>query len=181
MSFGSRATRSRQPSRSRARQSIFSGLLRMSDLITMQSNLSIPLYIVAPSDRRDKVVQEVNRPTFDRLSQPMRKMCQFISFEELRRPARAAATRSKVAQPHILELLLGKLRARGRVNSRLPDCQCATIAPRYPCRALARPNHARSRGKHACIPFGTIHATSLTSAKTCLTNGILFNELTITA
>ena len=63
----------------------------------MQSNLSIPLYIVAPSDRRDKVVQEVNRPTFDRLSQPMRKMCQFISFEELRRAVELP--------PHVLRSL----------------------------------------------------------------------------
>ena len=30
--------------------SIFSGLLRMADLITMQPNLNIPLYIVAPSN-----------------------------------------------------------------------------------------------------------------------------------
>lgn len=65
--------------------SIFSGLLRMSDLITMQPNLNIPLYIVAPSERRDKVVQEINRPTFARLTPPMSQTCRFISFEELRR------------------------------------------------------------------------------------------------
>ena len=47
--------------------SIYSGLLRMSDLITMQPNLNIPLYIVAPDERRDKVIAEVNRPTFSRL------------------------------------------------------------------------------------------------------------------
>ena len=34
----------------------------------MQPNLNIPLYIVAPGERRDKVVKEVNRPTFARLS-----------------------------------------------------------------------------------------------------------------
>jgi hypothetical protein len=42
----------------------FSGLLRMSDLITMQPNINIPLYIVAPNERRNKVIVEVNRPTF---------------------------------------------------------------------------------------------------------------------
>jgi predicted RNA-binding protein len=36
--------------------SIYSGLLRMSDLIAMQPNLSIPLYLVAPDDRRAKVI-----------------------------------------------------------------------------------------------------------------------------
>jgi hypothetical protein len=32
----------------------------MSDLIAMQPNLNIPLYLVAPDDRREKVIQEVN-------------------------------------------------------------------------------------------------------------------------
>jgi hypothetical protein len=48
--------------------SIYSGLLRMSDLIAMQPNLNIPLYLVAPDERRRKVFEEVNRPTFSRLS-----------------------------------------------------------------------------------------------------------------
>lgn len=40
--------------------SIYSGLLRMSDLTVMQPNLNIPLYLVAPDDRRDKVFSEIN-------------------------------------------------------------------------------------------------------------------------
>jgi hypothetical protein len=47
--------------------SIYSGLLRMGDLVAMQPNLKIPLFIVAPEDRREKVFAEVNRPTFSRL------------------------------------------------------------------------------------------------------------------
>jgi hypothetical protein len=46
--------------------SIYSGLLRIADLVAMQPNLSIPLYLVAPEDRREKVVWEINRPTFAR-------------------------------------------------------------------------------------------------------------------
>src|SRR5439155_14166374 len=46
--------------------SIYSGLLRMADLVAMQPNLSIPLYLVAPEERREKVVWEINRPTFAR-------------------------------------------------------------------------------------------------------------------
>ena len=46
--------------------SIYSGLLRMSDLLAMQPNLSIPLFIAAPDSRRPRVFREVNRPTFDR-------------------------------------------------------------------------------------------------------------------
>ena len=64
--------------------SIYSGLLRMSDLITMQPNLNIPLYIVAPDERRNKVIAEVNRPTFSRRTPPMNRICSYISFSVLR-------------------------------------------------------------------------------------------------
>ncbi|MBI2579372.1 MAG: EVE domain-containing protein [Candidatus Aenigmarchaeota archaeon] len=63
--------------------SIYSGLLRMSDLIAMQPNLDIPLYIVAPDDRRDKVMSEIGRPTFSRLEPPLREMCKFLPFSAL--------------------------------------------------------------------------------------------------
>jgi hypothetical protein len=64
--------------------SIYSGLLRMSDLIAMQPNLNIPLFLVAPDDRRQKVLAEVNRPTFARLSPPLVDLCRYISFSTLR-------------------------------------------------------------------------------------------------
>jgi hypothetical protein len=64
--------------------SIYSGLLRMSDLISMQPNLNIPLFIVAPDERRDKVVAEVNRPTFSKLTPPMYEVCRFLPFSTLR-------------------------------------------------------------------------------------------------
>ncbi len=64
--------------------SIYSGLLRMSDLIAMQPNINIPLYIVAPDERREKVMNEVNRATFSKLSPPMNEMCRYISFSALR-------------------------------------------------------------------------------------------------
>jgi predicted RNA-binding protein len=64
--------------------SIYSGLLRMSDLIAMQPNLSIPLYLVAPDERRSDVMREVTRPTFSRLSPPLNRVCKYIPFTELR-------------------------------------------------------------------------------------------------
>jgi hypothetical protein len=64
--------------------SIYSGLLRMSDLLTMQPNLDINLYIVAPDERRDKVMQEINRPTFARLRKPLPDLCRYISFPILK-------------------------------------------------------------------------------------------------
>jgi predicted RNA-binding protein len=64
--------------------SIYSGLLRMSDLISMQPNLKINLYIVAPDDRSDKVIAEVNRPTFARLNPSLPRICRFIPYSQLR-------------------------------------------------------------------------------------------------
>jgi hypothetical protein len=64
--------------------SIYSGLLRLADLIALQPNLKIPLYIVAPDERREKVISEINRPVFRRLDPPMSEVCQFLSFSALR-------------------------------------------------------------------------------------------------
>jgi predicted RNA-binding protein len=64
--------------------SIYSGLLRMADLLAMQPNLTIPLYLVAPDDRRTKVLSEVNRPTFSRLSPPLKEACRYLAFSVLR-------------------------------------------------------------------------------------------------
>jgi hypothetical protein len=64
--------------------SIYSGLLRMSDLIAMQPNLNILLYLVAPDERRRQVKFEVNRPTFARLTPPMSRICRLIPFSKLR-------------------------------------------------------------------------------------------------
>ena len=67
--------------------SIYSGLLRMSDLAALSPNLSFPLYIVAPGDRLDKVRRELSRPTFQALE--LHKRCGFFSFEVLHRDAEA--------------------------------------------------------------------------------------------
>jgi hypothetical protein len=64
--------------------SIYSGLLRMSDLQVMQPLLSIPIYIVAPDDRFDDVVREINRPTFRALSKPLNQICKIVRFSRLR-------------------------------------------------------------------------------------------------
>jgi len=50
----------------------------------MQPNLNIPLYIVAPDERRMKVVTEINRPTFSRLNPPLNKICRYIPYSKLR-------------------------------------------------------------------------------------------------
>jgi hypothetical protein len=63
--------------------SVYSGLLRMSDLLALQPNLDIRLFLVAPDDRRDKVAQEILRPTFELREKPLRQVCGFIAFSQL--------------------------------------------------------------------------------------------------
>jgi hypothetical protein len=63
--------------------SVYSGLLRMSDLLALQPNIDISLYLVAPDDRRDKVKQEILRPTFSLREKPLAEICGFIGFTKL--------------------------------------------------------------------------------------------------
>jgi predicted RNA-binding protein len=83
--------------------SIYSGLLRMSDLISMQPNLTMPLYLVAPDDRRGKVMTEVNRPTFSNLSPPLSEICRFISFSTLKEQIKAVGHMLRFIKPEFLE------------------------------------------------------------------------------
>lgn len=59
--------------------SVYSGLLRLSDLVLSQPNTTIELYIVAPTNRRELVKKNILRPTFARL----RPKCSYISFDEV--------------------------------------------------------------------------------------------------
>lgn len=60
---------------------IYSGLLRMADLLALQPNMDIRLHIAAPPDRRDKVRQEILRPTFSLLERgPLYRMCSFLPY-----------------------------------------------------------------------------------------------------
>lgn len=83
--------------------SVYSGLLRMSDLVAMQPNLNIPLYLVAPDERRDKVITEVNRPTFSRLTPPLSETCRFISFTTLKEQIKAVSHILRFVKPEFLE------------------------------------------------------------------------------
>ena len=68
-----------------ATTSVYSGLLRMSDLLSLQPNLDIQLFLVAPDDRRSKVAQEIRRPTFSYREKPLPKICGFLPFDKLMR------------------------------------------------------------------------------------------------
>jgi hypothetical protein len=55
----------------------------MSDLLSLQPNLDIQLFLVAPDDRRNKVAQEIRRPTFSYREKPLPKICGFLPFDKL--------------------------------------------------------------------------------------------------
>jgi hypothetical protein len=47
--------------------SIYSGLLRFSDLTLVAPNTVYPLFIVAPRDKRNRLVEQLRRPTFRKM------------------------------------------------------------------------------------------------------------------
>lgn len=64
--------------------SIYSGILRMADLLALQPNMNIKLHIVAPYDRRDKVFQEIQRPVFSLLEEgPLSERCTYLSYDSV--------------------------------------------------------------------------------------------------
>jgi hypothetical protein len=64
--------------------SVYSGILRMADLLALQPNMDIKLHIVAPTTRREKVFQEILRPVFSLLDRaPLSECCTYISYDSL--------------------------------------------------------------------------------------------------
>lgn len=61
--------------------SIYSGLLRMSDLLSVVPALNIHIYIVAPRERQNKVLSELGRPTFRKIG--LSEYCRYIPSEDL--------------------------------------------------------------------------------------------------
>lgn len=65
--------------------SVYSGILRMADLLALQPNMDIKLHIVAPVSKREKVFQEIRRPVFSLLEHgPLAETCTYLSYESLR-------------------------------------------------------------------------------------------------
>ncbi len=65
--------------------SVYSGILRMADLLALQPNMDIRLHLVAPSERREKVFSEIRRPVFSLLDRgPLADSCTYLSYESIR-------------------------------------------------------------------------------------------------
>ena len=63
---------------------VYSGLLRMADLLALQPNMDIRLHIVAADEKREKVLREIKRPVFSLLERgPLYKNCSFLSYDAL--------------------------------------------------------------------------------------------------
>lgn len=63
---------------------VYSGLLRMADLLALQPNMDIRLHIVAPAERREKVFREMLRPVFSLLDRgPLSQSCTFIAYDSV--------------------------------------------------------------------------------------------------
>ncbi len=92
--------------------SIYSGLLRLSDLISVVPALNIKLFIVAPMERKGKVLSELSRPTFRKIG--LSDYCRFISIEALENTI-SDIERSKLGkipgtvQPQIVDIIAAGL------------------------------------------------------------------------
>lgn len=82
---------------------IYSGLLRMSDLLTMQPNLDIKLYLVAPDERITKFEAEVARPTFSSRVKPLYSMCRFLPYSKLCDRLQEAKSVIRFLKPEFLD------------------------------------------------------------------------------
>jgi hypothetical protein len=79
---------------------ILSGLARMGDLLALVPNLDIPLFIVAPEERRGRVFEQITRPLFTLgLAKPLHRRCRFISFDTLDTELSELGARVKMLNP----------------------------------------------------------------------------------
>jgi hypothetical protein len=63
---------------------VYSGILRMADLLALQPNMDIKLHIVAPESRKQKVFDEILRPVFSFLERaPLSESCTYLSYDSV--------------------------------------------------------------------------------------------------
>src|SRR5919106_800231 len=51
----------------------------MAELLALQPNIDIPLYVVVPDDRRDKALQQIDRPVFRQMTRPLPDSCAVLT------------------------------------------------------------------------------------------------------
>ncbi|MFZ5448319.1 MAG: hypothetical protein ACOZFS_06755 [Thermodesulfobacteriota bacterium] len=83
--------------------SIYSGLLRMSDLLSVVPALNIKLFIIAPKERQGKVLAELSRPTFQKIG--LSDFCRYLPSEELESLVEKVKGFHGHVQPSILDAI----------------------------------------------------------------------------
>ena len=64
--------------------SIYSGILRMADLLSLLPNIEIKIHIVAPDNRRNEVFKQISRPIFAVMEKgPLSELCSYISYDSI--------------------------------------------------------------------------------------------------
>lgn len=64
---------------------IYSGILRMADLLALQPMLDIKIHIVASVERREAVFEQINRPIFAFMEKgPLAELCTYIAYDSVR-------------------------------------------------------------------------------------------------
>jgi hypothetical protein len=64
--------------------SVYSGILRLSDLKALAPNSNYPMFIVANRERRNKVFNELKRPTFSNDYLKLDEAIKFLSYDKVR-------------------------------------------------------------------------------------------------
>jgi len=81
--------------------SVYSGILRLSDLRAEAPNSNYPLFIVASEDRKRKVFDELRRPTFSGPCLRLNEVIRFLGYEKVREIDELAKS-SKDFDPNVL-------------------------------------------------------------------------------
>lgn len=64
--------------------SIYSGILRMADLLSLLPNIEIKIHIVAHENRRSDVFKQISRPVFAVMEKgPLSELCSYISYNSI--------------------------------------------------------------------------------------------------
>jgi hypothetical protein len=73
--------------------SIYSGILRLSDLRAEAPNSNYPLFIVASEDRRRRVFEELRRPTVSGPCLRLHEVIRFLGYEKVREDEEAKTSK----------------------------------------------------------------------------------------
>ena len=64
--------------------SIYSGILRMADLLSLLPNIEVKIHLVVPTNRRDEVFKQISRPVFSVMENgPLSELCSYVSYDSV--------------------------------------------------------------------------------------------------